>query len=102
MKGLISVSLVLVTWALSATAVDAKTEDKRDYKCYLNTTIGEQIGFYRWPVKQRNLLMAKLVGSQAFSNSKPTPYIKEVIECVGLDDEFSTAPAQALDKQTVR
>lgn len=75
---------------------------KQDYKCYLETSRGEQIGFYRWPVKKHTFLAARLVGTQAFSNSNDKPFIKEVVECVGLDDNFSNAKAQALDKATAR
>ncbi len=87
----------------STFGVQAAADNKAsDYKCYLETTRGYQIGFYRWKDNQKAILMAKLVGTQTYSKDKPTPYIKEVGECVRLDDDFTSAEAQALDKMTAR
>ena len=83
--------------------VQAASDKKAsDYKCYLETTRGHQIGFYRWKDNQKNMLMAKLVGTQTYSKDKPVPYIKEVIECAKLHDDFTSAAAQELDKMTAR
>ncbi|MCF1428130.1 MAG: TapY2 family type IVa secretion system protein [Shewanella sp.] len=98
------IGICLAVLAASGTFSVQAASDKKasDYKCYLETTRGHQIGFYRWKENKKTMLMAKLVGMQTYSKDKPKPYIKEVLECVKLHDEFSSESAQQLDKMTAR
>ncbi|MCL1036868.1 TapY2 family type IVa secretion system protein [Shewanella submarina] len=99
---IIGICLVAL-FSTGAFSVQAASDKKAsDYKCYLETTRGYQIGFYHWKENKKNILMAKLVGTQTYSKDKPTPYIKEVVECVKMNDDFASADAQALDKMTAR
>ncbi|QFU25216.1 hypothetical protein FS418_07795 [Shewanella sp. YLB-09] len=75
-----------------------KTE-KMEYKCYLKTTKGYEIAFYRWEVNNFQINVAKLP-AQKVPGSKI--YIKDVEECVELNEMFSIGHAQKLDEETAR
>ncbi|MCL1073609.1 TapY2 family type IVa secretion system protein [Shewanella dokdonensis] len=85
--------------ALGCTQVQAA---KQSYKCYLLTTEGEEIAFYRWNEPDLPTKQAALVATKRKDNQGKTYYIKDVKECVLLSEAFSSAQAQALDKQTLR
>ncbi|MPY20995.1 hypothetical protein FM037_21355 [Shewanella psychropiezotolerans] len=83
----------------SSVNADDKKAEKLEYKCYLKTTKGYEIAFYRWEVKNFTRNMAKLP-------SRKLPgkriYIKDVEECVELDASFTLGAAQKLDEETAR
>ncbi|MBL4912126.1 TapY2 family type IVa secretion system protein [Shewanella schlegeliana] len=83
--------------------MEAKSKEMKDYKCFLKTTTVEQIAFYRWPVNKLQVKMAKLPAKKVPDrNDGKRPYIREVVECVGLHDSFKTAEGKKLDTLTVR
>ncbi|QIR16221.1 hypothetical protein HBH39_12460 [Shewanella aestuarii] len=84
-------------FALNAQANNSKEE----YKCLLETTTGSQIGFYNW---KRNQVKSKsqLLVAKKIKSDKKNAYIKDVIECVPLNEDFSSADAKRIDKATVR
>ncbi|PKG76505.1 hypothetical protein CXF86_02825 [Shewanella sp. GutCb] len=81
----------------------ASNGEKKDYKCFLKTTTVEQIAFYNWQVEKLELSMATLPARKVPNrNDGNNAYIKEVVECVGLDETFINVEAQKLDGLTVR
>lgn len=76
---------------------------KQDYKCYINSSKkGEQVVFYRWDEKDARLRAARLPGKQLTDKKGKKYFIKEVEECVPLNQEFSSKEAKAKDKRTLR
>ncbi|WOT04288.1 TapY2 family type IVa secretion system protein [Shewanella youngdeokensis] len=76
---------------------------KKDFKCYVDTTIEKQVVFYRWDISQVERLIASLPATQSAKKAKNmTAYIKSVDECVLLDEPFQSRDAQRLDKLTLR
>ncbi len=95
MRYIISVLLLVLSMPASAA-------QKRDYKCYLETTSGFEIGMYAWNVKQQKKQMSKLIGKPFHKSDKKTSYIKAVEECVFTQADFNSEAAQKLDKVTLR
>ncbi len=82
---------------------DNSKGEKRDYKCYLQTTTGHQIAFYEWRVKDVSLRMAKLPARKVPSKGVgKQAYIKDVEECVEVEEEFTLGAAQKLDDVTLK
>jgi hypothetical protein len=77
------------------------TEKLIDYKCYVESTIGYEINFYSWKPSKTQLMIAKLPATK-YKLGKHDVYIKEVVECVELDDTFQNINALAKDLSTVR
>lgn len=75
---------------------------KQSYKCYLLTTNGPEIAFYRWKEQDLPTKQAELVASKRKDNRGKAYYVKDVKECTLLSEEFSSAEAKALDKKTLR
>ncbi|MCW3173434.1 TapY2 family type IVa secretion system protein [Shewanella subflava] len=75
---------------------------KQDYKCYVNTTKGSKVLFYRWQEKDAQLRSARIVGKQLTDNKGKKYFIKEVEECVLLSQDFKSEKAKEQDKQTLR
>ncbi|MFQ6371293.1 TapY2 family type IVa secretion system protein [Shewanella sp. YIC-542] len=75
---------------------------KVSYKCHLLTTMGQEIGFYRWKEQDFKARQAALVASKRTDNKGKTYYVKEVKECVALSTQFHSPQAQKLDEQTLR
>ncbi|MBB1269246.1 hypothetical protein H5073_07745 [Shewanella sp. SR44-3] len=63
--------------------------------------MGHEIGFYRWYEKQYVQEMAKLIASK-MQTATGDVYIKDVLECTPLAQDFSRPEAILLDKKTVR
>jgi hypothetical protein len=91
---------VMAVFLLFAFNLNAE-EGAVDYKCYLKTSFGHEIGFYRWHEKLYVQEVAKLIASK-MQTSDGDVYIKEVIECTKLDQDFGRPDAILLDKKTVR
>ncbi|GIU09886.1 hypothetical protein TUM4261_18940 [Shewanella sp. c952] len=99
MKWLMLISLFFNS---AAYAEEAKVS-KQDFKCYVDTTIDEQVVFYRWQENKAASLMASLPASRAAENERgQSAYIKDVYECVALKENFSSLKAQKLDSVTLR
>lgn len=77
------------------------TEKLIDYKCYVESTLGYEINFYSWNPAKTQLMIAKLPATK-YKLGKQDVYIKDVIECVELDDKFQNINALAKDLSTVR
>ncbi|MDF0534464.1 TapY2 family type IVa secretion system protein [Shewanella yunxiaonensis] len=75
---------------------------KVSYKCYLLTTKGQEIAFYRWNEDDFAAKQATIVASKRTDAKGKTYYVKAVEECVKMSDEFSSEVAKKLDKQTLR
>lgn len=93
----------LVVFALIAADVHAEGSEKKEFKCHVVTSIGEQVTLYRWPVEKKNYYMQRLPMKKV-PKSQPgrRPLIKEVVECVESDVPFSTAIARELDANLAR
>lgn len=100
-----SVCLAVIVMAISSLAFadSTKNTNKKDYKCYLETTSGYQILFYEWQERQVKLHMAKLPAKKLPpKGTGKSAYIKDVEECVAIDDSFTLGAAQRLDEITLR
>ncbi|WP_065187439.1 TapY2 family type IVa secretion system protein [Shewanella woodyi] len=85
-------------FGLSATTVASA---KQDYKCFVNSTDGDKVVFYRWKADELKLKMAKLVGRTNTNKRGKKYFIKEVQECVNINENFESAGAQKVDKVTL-
>ncbi|MEZ9196452.1 TapY2 family type IVa secretion system protein [Shewanella sp. 10N.286.54.B9] len=99
MKWLILMSLLMN----SVVYAEEEKISKQDFKCYVDTSINEQVVFYRWQVDKAASLMASLPASRAAENERgQSAYIKDVYECVALEEDFSSIKAKKLDRATLR
>ncbi|GGI68881.1 hypothetical protein GCM10009332_02480 [Shewanella gelidii] len=75
-----------------------------DYKCYLETTQGVQVSFFKWNDKKATLRQSKLLASQVSVSNKinQKAYVKKVVECVKLEQEFQSPAAKKYDAVTLR
>lgn len=80
----------------------AATETSAEFKCYINSNSRAEIAFYVWPISELNLRMANLIGTTRVDSNNKRYFIKDVEECVALQDDFTSSKAQALDKATPR
>ncbi|KFZ38264.1 hypothetical protein HR45_07190 [Shewanella mangrovi] len=97
MKILIS-SLLITTSILSTNAFAARVS----YKCYLDTSKGKTIAFYRWDATNVNAKVASLVATKVHRADGKSYYVKEALECVPQSEDFASKAAKRLDKQTLR
>jgi hypothetical protein len=93
--------LSLATLLMASSANVQANNGSLDYKCYLETNLGNEIGFYRWNEKHYLKEVAKLPATKVLTTTGSV-YIKEVIECVPLEKDFGRPEAILLDKQTLR
>jgi len=91
--------MILLLAVFSSLAVHAS--EKQEYKCYVDSTDGEKIVFYRWQVSEYKLKAASLPGRMNVSKDNKKYYIKNVHECAFMDEMFTIGRAQKLDKSTV-
>lgn len=74
-----------------------------EYKCYLDTSKGKEIGFYRWNddehIKEK---VAALVASKRQDYKGKTYYVRRALECVPLTEQFTSKAAIKLDSRTPR
>ncbi len=94
--------VVLAIFAGILLPLSANALEMVEYKCYLETSKGHEIGFYRWINDNINSKIAALVASKRQDNKGQYYYVKQAIECVPLADDFSLKAAQKLDKKTPR
>ncbi len=104
MNKFIIIMLALFTSAVMSTFISttAFASEKREYKCYVDTTDGDKVVFYRWQTHEFELKVASLAGRQNINNKGKKYFIKDVAECVALNDEFSSNRAKKLDLKTLR
>ncbi|MFB2801516.1 TapY2 family type IVa secretion system protein [Shewanella seohaensis] len=94
----IALALTLPTFVFAA----EPTGVMQDYKCHVTTTNGDKVLFYRWWVKDVNLSMASLPGTQKVGGDEKKFFIKEVVECVELSKEFTNENSKKIDELTLR
>lgn len=82
-------------------SVPVLASEKQDYKCFVKSSGGDKVLFYRWEVKGVKFKAAALIGSASKDKRGKTFYIKSVQECVGINQNFKSADAQATDKITL-
>jgi phosphodiesterase/alkaline phosphatase D-like protein len=94
------VGLVLSIFSYASLA--ATSEPAQDYKCHITAAKGDKVVFYRWKVKDVNLNIASLTGKQLTASDGKKYFIKDVVECVSLSQEFTSDESKQLDKITLR
>ncbi|WP_367227193.1 TapY2 family type IVa secretion system protein [Shewanella sp.] len=87
--------IILLLAVFSSSLVFAS--EKQDYKCYVNSTDGDKIVFYRWQVKEYKLKVDSLPGRINVSKDNKKFYIRNVHECVLINETFTLGRAQKLD-----
>lgn len=92
----------LVLGIFSCVSVAATSEPAQDYKCHITASKGDKVVFYRWKVKDVNLNIASLPGKQLTASDGKKYFIKDVVECVPLSQEFTSDESKQLDKITLR
>jgi hypothetical protein len=95
------VTLLILFGALTS-AVNVHANEMIDYKCFVETTKGIDITFYKWKPATTELMQAKLPATKYKDVNSKDVYIKDVVECVELDEKFKSKSAKDLDKKTVR
>lgn len=98
-KYLVGLGLSMFSF-MSVAAISDTTA--RDYKCHITAAKGDKVVFYRWKVKDANLNIASLPGKQLAASDGKKYFIKDVVECVPLSQDFSREDSQQLDKITLR
>lgn len=76
--------------------------EKMDYKCFINSSIGNQVLFYSWPIKEFELKVASLPSKQFTDRKGRKVFIQSVEECVSINEPFISNKAQKQDRLTVR
>ncbi len=95
--------LLLALFLTASTVADEKSVVKKDFKCFVDTSVDKRIVFYRWDVNKAESKMRSLPAKRVQSSIRSNrAYIKEAIECVELKKEFHNAEARKLDKITPR
>jgi hypothetical protein len=94
--------ILLLTLVLSSNVLASENEVvKKDFKCFVDTNVGKKVVFYRWNVKKVNQYMSRLPATKIPNNGKANrAYIKTVVECIKLDEQFKSAEAQRIDERT--
>ncbi|ASF17346.1 TapY2 family type IVa secretion system protein [Shewanella sp. FDAARGOS_354] len=95
------VSAVLSILSVISVASESDTL-VQDYKCHIMASKGEKVVFYHWKVKDVNLNIASLPGKQLTASDGKKYFIKDVVECVSLSQEFTSDESKQLDKITLR
>ncbi|MCH1928596.1 TapY2 family type IVa secretion system protein [Shewanella sp. A25] len=96
MVGLMSVVMPVI--ALAATS----SQTSQDYKCHITSAKGEKVIFYRWKMDEASLNAASLPGKQRKSSDGKKYFIKDVVECVPLSQDFTAEASKQLDARTLR
>ena len=91
----------VVSLLLFALSTSAFASEKQDYKCLINSTDGDKVVFYRWETKKIKLKIAALVGRSNMNKKGKKYYIKNVDECVVINQDFESADGQNIDKITL-
>lgn len=94
------IGLVLSLFSYFSIAVTS--EPAQDYKCHIIASKGDKVVFYRWKIKDVKLNIASLPGKQLTASDGKKYFIKDVVECVSLSQEFTSNKSKQLDKITLR
>lgn len=94
----VAVCMSWLLWGLPSYAASGK---KQDFKCYLESTAGDKVMFFKWHEDDKLKQQAGLVAQKVTSGGQDV-YIKSVTECVPLNEPFKRAKANELDKKTLR
>lgn len=96
----------LVVLMLLITSVHTYGDDLKElsqtYKCHITYAKGDKVLFYRWKQKDANTRIATLPGKQNIDTDGKKFFIKDVVECVPLSQNFTSEASQLLDKRTLR
>lgn len=96
------ITMTLALFASAVISTMAFASEKLEYKCYVDTTDGDKVVFYRWQIHEFELKVASLAGRQNVNTKGKKYFIKDVVECVALNEEFSSSSAKKLDLNTLR
>ncbi|GGI72070.1 TapY2 family type IVa secretion system protein [Shewanella gelidii] len=89
--------------SFSVTAMAANPNERSDFKCYLDTTIGPKIMLFDWKKSEKAKEMNRLVAKRLEEpNSNQAFHVKKVIECRVDSKSFRNAKAFAIDDRIVR
>lgn len=94
----VAIALALPTLVFAAES----TVVMQDYKCHVTTTNDDKVLFYRWRLNDVSMNMASLPNKQKVGGDKKKFFIKEVVECVELSQEFTSENSKNIDKLTLR
>ena len=94
--------IFMILFGPFAYVANVQADEMVDYKCYIETTSGFDITFYKWKTSTTQLMQAKLPATKYKDANSKDVYIKDVIECVTLDEKFKSKSAKDLDSKTVR
>uniref|UniRef100_Q0HS91 Uncharacterized protein n=1 Tax=Shewanella sp. (strain MR-7) TaxID=60481 RepID=Q0HS91_SHESR len=84
------------------TLAATQSQSMQDYKCHVNLSKGDKVLFYRWKISEVNLKAAGLPGAQRKSSDGKKYFIKDVVECVPLTQDFTGEESKLLDAGTLR
>lgn len=94
--------MLIILLGIFASTANVQADEIVDYKCYIETTNGFDITFYKWKTSTTQLMQAKLPATKYKDVNSKDVYIKDVVECVILDEKFKSKNAKDLDNKTVR
>lgn len=94
--------MLIILLGIFASTANVQADEMVDYKCYIETTNGFDITFYKWKTSTTQLMQAKLPATKYKDVNSKDVYIKDVVECVILDEKFKSKNAKDLDNKTVR
>jgi len=77
-------------------------ETFQEYKCHITMAKADKVVFYRWKVKEVPMHIAGMPGKQLTGSDGKKYFIKDVVECVPLSQDFTTEESKQLDKVTLR
>ncbi len=97
----ILLAIMCISALLMALPSYAEKAKKQDFKCYLDSTAGDKVMFFRWLEEEKLKQQAGLIARKVSSSGQDL-YIKSVMECVLLGQPFKSAKANKLDEKTVR
>lgn len=102
MKKIETFALALLTGALSLPAVSA--ENWQDYKCFFEDTQGEKrVHFFQLQPIRKSAGQRRLIGRHVLDSfGQVEATVKEVHECVRLNQSFVRSEAKQLDKLQAR
>ncbi|QDF66364.1 hypothetical protein FJQ87_06325 [Shewanella sp. SNU WT4] len=87
---------------MSYISVAANIDAAEDYKCHIKVATGDKIVFYRWQSTSVNIMVGNLPGKQLRGSDGNKFFIKDVVECVQLGNDFTNEFSKQLDENTPR
>ena len=99
MKNLMSV--VVVGLSFFTAHVTAGDLDET-YKCYIDTSRGEQIAYFSWLKEEADLRAASLISTEVGILDNQSVYVRNVIECIPDNRDFKSLIARGLDRKHLK